>query len=233
MGGAFVDTEQAMAAWMNNYATDCLMFDVEWSQPGGVGVIQFATPLPNRQVLVVDGTRVSLEKIQSIFNKHLMVGWAIGNGSNGVLKKSNGEPVGPYGDLKQLGLDLDSKKVDLQLLTAEPPTDMKQGDRIRINNYQTLDRNGKPHNQSWNLNDMAECFLGYTVKVRLKDVHPKWSDPLWKLYDGDIHYAANDVIAVAYIYDKLKYIYEPPAMEKKEEATFTQWACESETKETK
>ncbi len=106
----------------------------------------------------------------------------------------------------------------MQLLTAEPPTDMKQEDRIRINKYQPLDRNGKPHNQSWNLNNMAECFLGYTVKVPLKkdndgkDVHPKWSDPSRQLKDRDIHYAANDVIAVAYIYEKLKYIYEPSAL---------------------
>ena len=39
--------------------------------------------------------------------------------------------------------------------------------------------------------------------------HPKWSDAEWQLRDRDIHYAANDVIAVSYIYDKLKYIYEP------------------------
>ena len=230
---AFVDTGQDMAAWMNNYATDCLMFDCEWSpwQPVGVGVIQFATPLPNRQVLVVDGTRVSLEKIQSIFNKYLMVGWAIGNGSNGGL-------ITPHGDLKQLGLDLDSNKVDLQLLTADPPPNMNEEDRILIENYQPMNRHGDPHNQSWSLNDMANCFLGYTVKVPLKkddkgeDVHPKWGDPSRQLKDKDIHYAANDVIAVAYIYDKLKYIYEPPAMEKK--ATFNQWACETkETKETK
>jgi hypothetical protein len=201
---AFVDTEQAMAAWMNNYATDCLMFDCEWSQSVGVGLIQFATLPSTHQVLVVDGTRVSLEKIQSIFNNHLMVGWAIGNGSNG--------------DLKHLGLDLYTNKVDLQLLTADPPPNMKEEDRILIENHQPLNRHGKPHNQQWNLNDMAECFLGHTVKVPLKkdtdgeDVHPKWSDPSRQLKDRDIHYAANDVIAVAYIYEKLKYIYEPSAL---------------------
>jgi hypothetical protein len=200
-----------MAAWMNNYATDCLMFDCEWSQSVGVGLIQFATLPSTHQVLVVDGTQVSLEKIQSIFNNHFMVGWAIGNGSNGDLKP-------PNGDLKHLGLDLDSNKVDLQLLTADPPPNMKEEDRILIENHQPLNRHGEPHNQQWNLNDMAECFLGHTVKVPLKkdddgkDVHPKWSDPSRQLKDRDIHYAANDVIAVAYIYEKLKYIYEPSAL---------------------
>jgi hypothetical protein len=180
------------------------MFDCEWSQSVGVGLIQFATLPSTHQVLVVDGTRVSLEKIQSIFNNHLMVGWAIGNGSNG--------------DLKHLGLDLYTNKVDLQLLTADPPPNMKEEDRILIENHQPLNRHGKPHNQQWNLNDMAECFLGHTVKVPLKkdtdgeDVHPKWSDPSRQLKDRDIHYAANDVIAVAYIYEKLKYIYEPSAL---------------------
>ena len=55
---------------------------------------------------------------------------------------------------------------------------------------------------------MAQCFLDHPAKVPIKK-HPKWSDAEWQLRDRDIHYAANDVIAVSYIYDKLKYIYEP------------------------
>ena len=197
---SFVDTDQALDTWMNEYASECLMFDCEWSQHIGVGLIQLATLPSTHQVLVIDCTRVNLAKVQSIFDNHLMVGWATNN------------------DLQHLEMSGSNNIVDLQLLPADPPPNMKEEDRIRIENYQPLNRHGKPHNQHWNLNDMAKCFLGYTVKVPLKkdndgkDVHPKWSDPSRQLKDRDIHYAANDVIAVAYIYEKLKYIYEPSAL---------------------
>lgn len=192
---SFVDTDQAMAAWMNNYATNCLMFDCEWSPRSrtGVGLIQFATLPSTHQVLVVDCTRVNLVKVQSIFNNHLMVGWAIHN------------------DLQHLELVPKSNIVDLQRLSSHPPSNMKEKDRIRIEKYQPLNRHGQTHNQSWSLDDMAQCFLGHTAKVLLRK-HPKWSDPSWQLYDRDIHYAANDVIAVSYLYDKLKYVYEPSAL---------------------
>lgn len=187
---SFVDTDQALSTWMTTYASSCLMFDCEWSRRDGVGLLQLATLPATRQVVVVDGTRVSLEKIQSIFNNHLMVGWATHN------------------DLRHLGLDSDSNKVDLQRLSSQPPSNLREEDRTRIEEYQPVNRHGEPHTQSWSLDDMAQCFLGHTVKVPLPK-HPNWSDPKWRLYDRDIHYAANDAIAVAYLYDKLKYIYEP------------------------
>jgi len=187
---SFVDTDQDMATWINTNASECLMFDCEWSKRDGVGLIQLATLPSKHQVLVVDGTRVDLAQVQSIFNSHLMVGWATGN------------------DMRHLGLESSSNIVDLQRLSSHPPTSMREEDRTRMEQYQPVNRHGKPHNQSWSLDDMAQCFLDHPAKVPIKK-HPKWSDPEWQLRDRDIHYAANDVIAVAYIYDKLKYIYEP------------------------
>mgnify|MGYP006104912451 FL=1 len=184
-----------MAAWMNNYATDCLLFDCEWSKRKrvGVGVIQFATLPSTHQVLVVDCTRVDLANVQSIFDNHLMVGWATDN------------------DVRHLGLDGSNNIVDLQGLSSQPPSNMREEDRARIEKYQPVDHSGKPHNQSWSLDDMAQCFLDHPAKVPIVK-HPKWSNPEWQLRDRDIHYAANDVIAVAYIYDKLKYMYKPSAL---------------------
>lgn len=192
---SFVDTDQAMAAWMNNYATDCLMFDCEWSprKRVGVGVIQFATLPSTHQVLVVDCTRVDLAKVRSIFDNHLMVGWATDN------------------DVRHLELDGSNHIVDLQGLSSQPPSNMREEDRARIEQYQPMDHSGKPHNQSWSLDDMARCFLDHSAKVHIVK-HPKWSNAKWQLRDRDIHYAANDVIAVAYIYDKLKYMYKPSAL---------------------
>ena len=65
------------------------MFDCEWSERNGVGVIQFATLPSTHQVLVVDCTRVDLAKVQSIFDNHLMVGWATDNDVRHLGKASN------------------------------------------------------------------------------------------------------------------------------------------------
>ena len=227
---SFVNTTQGMTEWMKKHAKGCLMFDVEWTPATGkVGLVQFATPLPNRQVLVVDCARGGMGGIQNLFLQRIaenkMVGWATNN------------------DLIKLGLNsllTNTNIVDLQKLAKQPfPHNMQNQHQNNISSNPPLDRHGKPHNSDWSLDHMAYTFLGFHIKVPLKkdketgeEVYPKYGDPKWQLYDRDIHYAANDVIAVAYLYDKLKYIYEPPAMEKK--ATFNQWACETkETKETK
>lgn len=233
---SFVNTTQGMTEWMKKHAKGCLMFDVEWTPATGkVGLVQFATPLPNRQILVVDCARGGMGGIQNLFLQRIaenkMVGWATNN------------------DLIKLGLDslsTNSNIVDLQKLAKQPfPHNMQNQHQNNISSNPPLDRHGKPHNSDWSLDHMAYTFLGFHIKVPLKkdketgeEVYPKYGDPTWQLYDRDIHYAANDVIAVAYIYEKLKYIYEPSAMEKKEEKgeekpteekpTFTQWVEKKE-----
>lgn len=191
---SFVDTVASMNKWMDIYAQDVLMFDCEWSKKNGVGVIQFATPPELHQVLVVDCTRVTLAEVRNLFERCKMVGWATGN------------------DIRHLNLDTSGRNVvDLQELTTQNSefwANWKEEDSIRVEEYQPLDRHGNPHQGAWGLDDMAQCFLGHTVKVSIHK-HPKWSEPTWKFKDIDIHYAANDVISVAYIYNQLKYMYEP------------------------
>lgn len=200
---SFVDTESDMRGWVNSYGSDILLFDCEWSKADGVGVIQFATLPSSRQVLIVDCCRVDLNTVKNIFDNHVMVGWAT------------------PGDKKHLGLDSASHVIDLQELTkqSEGCEKMSTVDKSLIRNYQPLNRHGQPHDGAWGLDDMAMCFLGHTVKVPLEK-HPKWSEPTWMLYDRDIHYAANDVIGLAYIYDKLKYIYTKTDLVSLERAFF-------------
>lgn len=215
---AFVDTSSAMSDWMKKYASNILMFDCEWSPHSkkGVGLIQFATDPSIRQVLIVDCSVVDLAEVRNLFTTYQMVGWATD------------------GDKKRLELAQDIQIRDLQQLTkyakekmtkdvskiqpthpgrprllkyARLLSKMNLEHIVKIQNYQPTDKNGNPHNQQWSLDNMAECFLGHTAKVPLKK-HPQWSNGKWKFKDRDIHYAANDVIGLAYIYDKLKYIYK-------------------------
>ena len=71
---------------------------------------------------------------------------------------------------------------------------------------QTLGVFGEPVNrktgqpkQQWSLDDLAQHVLGHSVKVAIPR-HPRWSDPKWQFKDSQIHYAANDAIAVSYLY---------------------------------
>ena len=192
---AFVDTSSAMSDWMKKYASNILMFDCEWTPRSkkGVGLIQFATDPSIRQVLIVDCSVVDLAEVRNIFTTYQMVGWATD------------------GDKKRLGVD-SNNIIDLQQLSKQQQLStllsrMTKEDVAKIQDYQPTDKNGNPHNQQWSLDNMAECFLGHTAKVPLKK-HPQWSNGKWKFKDRDIHYAANDVIGLAYIYDKLKYIYK-------------------------
>lgn len=195
---SFVDTHEKMMAWVNKYAVECLIFDCEWSMVDGVGLIQFATLPSSGQVLVVDCTRVRLVHVKDLFQNLKMVGWAT---SNDVRHLQNKQPN-----------IIDTNVIDLQLLSNISSNislceKMTEDDRNKIEAYQPLDKHGTPHTGAWSLDDMATCFLGHIAKIPLKK-HPQWSNPNWRLYDRDIHYAANDVIGLAYIYDLLKYVYK-------------------------
>lgn len=210
---SFVDTKNDMVNWINENTTDTfvLFFDCEWSRSTrkGIGLIQIATDVSKCKVIIVDCTKVSLEQIRKkFFNAFTMVGWSSSN------------------DVKRLEQDetkrqnLLKKVIDLQKLISNQEMFDKLGqeEKEKVANYVPLDKNGKvqenkriingqiSHNV-WSLDNMAECFLGHTAKVPLEK-HPQWSNGKWKFKDRDIHYAANDVIGLAYIYDKLKYIYK-------------------------
>lgn len=191
-GVSFVDTNAAMTAWMTKYASNILMFDCEWSPrtTTGVGLIQFATLPSVHQVLIVDCSVVDLTEVRDIFTKCQMVGWATG------------------GDKSHLALESENI-IDLQKLFKQSKLreKMNEEDKTQFQNYQPLNRHGEPHYQAWSLDDMAQCFLGHSAKVPLNK-HPPWSEKKYKFEDTEIHYAANDVIGLAYIYNKLKYIYE-------------------------
>ena len=194
---SFVDTNNGFDKWMNKYGSSVFMFDCEWSQwDKGIGLIQFATLPSTHQVLVVDCTgQVDLAKIKNVFVNNRMVGWAIVN------------------DIKHLGLTETNHLIDLQAVPSHknreesPFTLLNNADKSRIEAYQPMDRHGNPHPNQWSLDDMAQCLLGHDVKVPIGK-HPNWSSKNWKLKDNDIHYAANDVIGVAYLYKHLEYIYE-------------------------
>jgi hypothetical protein len=119
--------------------------------------------------------------------------------------------------------------IDLQLLVSKKSmyNKMRPEDFQKILAYKPMDNDGNvqekkritAHTNSthvWNLDDMAGCFLGYKVKVPLRPLkkvpleqkHRVWSNKTWSFHENEIHYAANDVIALAYIFDKLDYIYE-------------------------
>lgn len=193
---SFVDTNGGFDKWMGKYGSAVLMFDCEWSHwDKGVGLIQFATETSVQKVLVVDCTGpVDLTNIQNVFRGNRMVGWAIVN------------------DAKHLSLSETNHVIDLQAVPSHKNREdspfrlLNKEDKNRIEAYQPMDNQGNPHHNQWNLDDMARCILGHDVKVPIVK-HPNWSSKNWKFKDKDIHYAANDVIGVAYIYKHLEYIY--------------------------
>ena len=88
----------------------------------------------------------------------------------------------------------------------EPRAKGNQMHSIVAVDLQTTDVFGKPVNrktgqpkQQWSLDDLAQHVLGHSVKVSIPR-HPRWSDPKWQFKDSQIHYAANDAIAVSYLY---------------------------------
>jgi hypothetical protein len=208
---SFVDTKKRLDIWVkeNVRNENILFFDCEWSQhDNGIGLIQLATGVSMCKVLIVDCTKVDRSFIIDIFKAYRMVGWATSN------------DVAHIEHDKKKRLDISEKVTDLQMIVSkqEMYDKLNQEDREKAALYKPLDKNGdiqvdkrindyKISRNVWSLDDMAKCFLGYQVKVQLKN-HKGWSDKKWKFKDKDIHYAANDVIALAYIYDKLNYIYE-------------------------
>jgi len=216
---SFVDNKESMADWMHQNVKEeqTLFFDCEWSRwDKGIGLIQFATRAVGhrrRRVLIVDCTKVESVHVRKLFCAYRMVGWATDN------------------DVKHL--EEDEKKrmdfptvIDLQLLVSNKSmyNRMRPEDMKKILAYEPMDKNGHvqekkrititEHQMStneWSLNDMAGCFLGYKVKVQLKkprQTHRGWSNKKFRFKENEIHYAANDVIALAYLFDKLDYIYE-------------------------
>ena len=156
----------------------------------------------------IDEKFISFSLILNIFNAFKMVGWS---SSNDVKRLEQDESK------RQIIID---QVTDLQMIISkqEMYNKLEQEEREKVANYEPLDkngnvqenkriRNGKISRNVWSLDDMAKCFLGYEVKVHLKN-HRGWSDKKWQFKDKHIHYAANDAIAVAYIYDKVKHIYE-------------------------
>jgi len=79
-----------------------------------------------------------------------------------------------------------------------------------------LSRNGQPKPQ-WGLDDLAFRVLGFPVKVPIGR-HPRWSWPHWQFNAKQIHYAANDAIAVSYIYDRSKASAANPAYRRPKES---------------
>lgn len=208
---SFVDTRESMDKWIRKNAKDeqVLFFDCEWSKwDNGIGLIQIATGVSKCKVVIVDCTVVEMSSIRNIFKAYRMVGWAT---SNDVTRLEPDETKRHF---------IIDKVTDLQMLISKQEMFNKLGqeEREKVASYEPLDkngnvqekkqiRNGKIGRNVWSLDDMAKCFLGYEVKVPLKN-HRGWSDKKYEFRNKHIHYAANDVIAVAYIYDKLKHIYE-------------------------
>jgi len=203
---SFVPYENMEQWLLDNDVSNVLAFDCEWTRrsPNGIGLIQFATLPPLYKVLIVDCTRRSQEcpgdhqtqkrypLLREVFENHRMIGFATTE------------------DVRRLGFD--RVALDLQDLTPSSGTSRhrpQQWDWLARTVQEEIfskcdppmDCNGQPKSH-WGLDDLAIRITGHTFKVGMPK-HPKWSNPEWKLTDTQMHYAANDVIAVATIVKRL------------------------------
>ena len=186
----FVDDEESLGKWLDSYTP--VVFDCEASYvPRRLGLLQLATSKEQHQVLVIDATSKNInwtkdgKNIKRVF-QHRLAGFSIGR----TASESVEQKTGPTGDkmwLENRGVDEASLAPLRDLQNKKPSTHC-------FDNFTKT-------KTSLSLDDFSECLLGRRSKIQLKknneEYLPGWAWEKWKLSDTEIHYAANDVVALA------------------------------------
>ena len=185
----FVDDEIGLEAWLSKFTP--VVFDSEASNtPRKLGLLQLATSTKERKVLVIDAVSTKIDwngkNIRSIFGKTL-TGFSIS------------------GDRKWL----QERGVDASLLTGtllrdlqkERPSTAKEEkcfEKFTVTNHGVTSIK-----KTLSLDDYSECLLGRRSKIQLtkhgEKYMPGWAYDGWRFHNTEIHYASNDVVALAYM----------------------------------